>query len=926
MTGTATFDQMFRQHKHLLIVSGPGGGKSTIASWVVGQSSRWWSNAVRRQKSAGAPYGATIAVYVHANDLVGESLEESIALRYLDIGLTQLSPDDFRKSPLPGVDWLVFVDGVDELLDSHKRSRTLNLLSSYLTESRSPMRLVITSRPLSTGELAELHSPDVGQMYLQPFDRDDIREFAQNWFIARRGYAPDPRASDEVVEDFINCVRRAGLGGMMRVPLLVAMAALVYEKDANSALPSTRGDLYREYISLLLSARHLEITDSGDRSPEGSTSHPSSFSVWMSKALPELLLVLAVARVEDAGCSLMHVGRAWVRERLSSDDLNEPEWPWIGSLQSALISTSVLEAVGSDIEFLHQSIAEYLAADARFRTVDDEAVYKELADPTRRSLALFTLARKGKSVAPVVASLLASGDALIAGHVLAEGFAVDDNLVQSVLEALLNHIREEDASAVECLGVLTELASDQRIRSQLVSVVENPLESPWTRALIADGLTELYPDLGTRLLREVATDRRTDNDASRIWAAQRLVTRGDEFANRIKREIGNGTPQQSRSEGRLAEHAMHTIALDPRTAPRARVELAADLYDGGDLVGMEILRQVAWDPALDVSERRIAAQLMMERGDADGRSVLENIAKKKEAGESERRMAAVLLSSDDSQVESTVLRERARDRGLSLWQRRMAAEQLARRQDPVGYSVLRSFVDDDQADPFERYESAVALAYFGDSVGVDYLELISQDNRAGYDERYSAATALAQSDRKGGATALEKLAMSQDVDPWERRMAAQVLFFETGSEISTDALFWIAQDKNIPRDERYEAARVLCESGRAEGFEVLRELASQSDMEFRVRYNSALVLVKQGDRTGFEVLRFLATGAAYMTDDRRLAARILAEYRDEIGLTALREFAGNRHLDPAERRQAALALAKLGDSEGIQTLQELLDS
>ena len=288
--------------------------------------------------------------------------------------------------------------------------------------------------------------------------------------------------------------------------------------------------------------------------------------------LPGLLIALAVPRVEDASSSLMRVAREWVQERLWDDRPSEPEWPWLGLLQTTLIATSVLEATGSDIEFLHQSIAEYLAADPKVRTLDYRTLKSELSDPARRSLGLFTLARSGQPIAPIVRGLLDGDDPLSAGHVLAEGFAVDEELRQDVLMGLLESIRCEHSSAVECLAVLTELAVNQRTRADLTAVVEDSKEGPWTRALIADSLAELHPDLGARLLREVATDRRIANESTRVWATQRLRTRGDEFSSHIRREIGPTGANELAESGRLAAHALPKnrsgARYSPRRAPR----------------------------------------------------------------------------------------------------------------------------------------------------------------------------------------------------------------------------------------------------------------------------------------------------------------------------------------------------------------------
>ncbi len=895
-----------------------------MASWVVGQSARWWLNATRKEKPTGAPYGPIIAIYLHASDLGSEGIEESVASRYLKIGISQITSDYLRRRPLPGVDWLVFVDGVDELLEPNRRSIVLNILASYLSDSSSPMRIVIATRPLPVGEIAELRSPCVGQMYLRPFDRADIREFARNWFFARAEYPARRQETEDEVEKFSNSIRAAGLAGMMRVPLLVAMAALVYERNASSKLPTTRSALYREYISLLLSARVPISAMHARNGPGEPMSDPASFNTWLRDVMPELLLALAVARVQDAGCSLMQTARDWIKQELSTGRQEEPEWPWIGALHGALIATSLLEAVGFEIELLHQSVAEYLSAEKHAREVDLKGLVAEISNPARRSLALFSLARSGFEVVTVAETLLQDGDALSAAHVLAEGFALDDDLQQRIVDGLLRHIRDEDQSAIECITILTDLAVNESVSNRLTGIVEDSGEAPWTRALIADSLSELHPDLGVRLLRVVATDRRSGHDDSRTWAIQRLQARGDEFANRIRREMRAANSPESSREGRLAEHAARRIALDPRTPPEDRIAAAKKLADSDSL---EVLRQVAaaWSGA-DVRERAAAAQLLLERGDAVGRSILEEIAKDRSNDESVRRMVALLLSSADKDAELIVLRERAQDRGLDPWIRRMAADALARREDPAGLKILRALVDDERIESFERDAVAQSLAAYGDKVGIDYLLAMSHDIDSVYDERYSAATALARSDARRGEEALTRLAADVAADPWERRMAAQVLFATTRAQISIDALTSIAAERSIAADERYEAALVLFDHDLAGGGDVLLELALGIENGFRVRYYSALALLEKGHKAGFEIMRTLALDVSHMSDDRLLAARILAEYRDEVGLTTLRDLARSDSEDLNERRQAALALAKLGDSEGVQLLQVLLDS
>ena len=699
---------------------------------------------------------------------------------------------------------------------------------------------------------------------------------------------------------------------MMRVPLLVAMAALVYERNIHGRLPATRGDLYREYISLLLSARPGELSVSTNI--QEATPFSSSLHTWLSKVMPELLVALAIARVDDAGCSLILVARDWVREHFTPKiEVDVPDWHWIGVLHSDLISTSVLVAAESDVEFMHQSIAEYLAADPQVCSLSGELLQNELRDPATRDIALFRLARGGQQITPIIRNFLEKGDPVSAGHVLAEGFAVESNTREATLSGLLDLLRDEDPSAMECISILAELAIDESVRRQLVRVVEDDREGPWTRALLADTLAELDPQLGMRLLREVARDSSPKHQQSRVWASQRLVIRGDASVGHGSMEVEDEPSRYTQVSDRITEHTRRSNAQDVRTVPEERLREAIKLADRGDPVGMEILRQIAWNSRLlDISERRSAAQALMDRGDLVGLNVLQEIAKDERVDASERRLAAQLLDERDEHEDSNVLKERARDRGMPPWQRRKAAELLLKRAERVGIDVLHSLVHDDNIDELQRYEAAQSLARYEDPVGVAYLELVAGNRHSEYHQRYSAAAALNRNDITAGARALEELAADRDSDPWERRMAAQALLFSTGTEAAVETLKQMAADETISAEERYESACLLLENAQPAGLEVLRKLARDNDNVFQVRYRSSSALVERGDRVGIDVLRDLASDTEFQADDRRLAARQLAEYHDEVGLRALRNLARSRDVSVDERRQAALALANWG--------------
>jgi hypothetical protein len=333
---------------------------------------------------------------------------------------------------LPGVDWLVFIDGLDELVDSVQRSKVLYSLSAYLGNPNSHMRIVVASRALPVGELAELRQNNVCELLLCPFGQDDVRDFARKWFISRSDTLRDGQQIEDEVDKFMTSVRTSGLTAMVRLPLLATIAVLVYEHKHGATLPRSRTALYTEFATLLLSARKIESGKSDHGLASGPLARAAlTFSAWLPSSIDELLLTLATAQVFDSACSLMKVACGWVRENaLKGIASDAGESVWTGALLNNLIATSLFIVRDSEVEFLHQSVAEYIAAGQRAQSFDMKNWHIQISNPATRSLALFVLARSDCSPDAAVEMLLEyqTDDPISAGYVLTDGAALDVGL------------------------------------------------------------------------------------------------------------------------------------------------------------------------------------------------------------------------------------------------------------------------------------------------------------------------------------------------------------------------------------------------------------------------------------------------------------------------------------------------------------------
>ena len=917
-TGTAVPDQLsvdsiLARYRHMVIVSGPGGGKSTLAAWVVGQSTRWWSTARRSQGIKKAPYGAVIAITISATQLIsGGDLAEAIASACSQTG-DKIDPDYFRQRPFPGVDWLVFIDGLDELVDSVQRSKVLYSLSAYLESRSGYMRIVATSRPLPIGELAELRQPGVCELLLCPFGHDDIRDFARKWFTSRSDTPLNAQGIEGEVDRFMANLRTAGLTAMVRLPLLAAIAALVYEHKHGATLPRSRTALYAEFVTILLSARDIESSEIGDNSAGKSLADAASvFSRWLLTRMDKLLLVLAAVQVSDIGCSLMEVACSWARENAPKEDAFEAgESTWTGALLNNLIATSLFVARNSEVEFLHQSIAEYIAAGQLAQDFDMKTWHTQLADPATRSLALFTLARSDCSPDVAVEMLLEyqTDDPVSAGYILADGTALDVGLHHEVVERLIGHLREEHRSASDCISVLADLAIRPNVWTQLAVIVQDGAEPPWARSLIADLLTNVDQSKGAALLRQVVNDHKLERHPARIWATQRLAARGDKFAKQILRDLESQAGYLQPPITGLSGLALRIAARDDRERPETRIHAACRLADSGDRLGVDVLQEIVINSELDARERRMAAQALIERGNIAGTVVLRALLKNRDLGEPERRMAATLIAEHEDPAGSGILREIMVDRGRDPWERRLAARSLARRGDEVSFDVLRRLAEDDRISQDERYEAALILTECGDPLGTESLLNIARSSNLQFGARYSAASVLLAQNDEFGTRMLRDLA-NENLDPWERRMAAQLLLFKREDPVAIDVLRKLAKDGSIELGERQEAARVLSEHDDPVGFDLLREFALNNDNPSWERYVSAQTLADRGDTIGFSALRDIATSSNVDVDDRCMAARALAEHDDSVGLSVLREISISQEADIEQRRQAALIFAE----------------
>lgn len=255
---------------HLLLIGGPGQGKSTVSQLVCQRyriallRDASVSSEVRRLLNQLAAHFDTIGLTAPSHlrwpirvslsdysDYVASHPDNSL-LRYLAEKVSWVSSSNITVADLQewlgSWPWLLVLDGMDEVVSPIARERVTSGVRDFLVgaaHSTADVLLVITTRP--QGYFGEFASDNYRQLLLRDLEAPEALSYAHKLTATLLAEDPDMRRQvDTLLSD---ATKASDTARLMRTPLQVAIMTLLLERRPR--LPSDRYQLFHAYFDTI---------------------------------------------------------------------------------------------------------------------------------------------------------------------------------------------------------------------------------------------------------------------------------------------------------------------------------------------------------------------------------------------------------------------------------------------------------------------------------------------------------------------------------------------------------------------------------------------------------------------------------------------------------------------------------------------------
>lgn len=460
-------DSVSKSSGRLLINGSAGAGKSTLMRWcaihaaqnVLDESFTFESvknpsvlnrNNDEELSGVGENWRRKIPFLIRLRDCPAGQLPAANELPSFLAKHLPSAPLNWMTNVLDSGRALVLFDGVDEI---HKDQRPqLADEIGELIRTYPNCIYVVTTRPgaVESGWLARLNFTEAR---VEPMSRSDREEFIDKWYqSAALELKKRPRLGEDLSLTAsrlkAELIEQTELGKLASNPLLCAMICALY-RERNEKLPETPAELSEALCHMLLHRRELETLGLGDKH------FLVSWRALQYAQKKELLAELAWYMVSNVKSSIerSEALRLVAKGLSSTPGRTEDE---AEEVVQALVERSGLLRPASDdrIDFLHNTLKEYLAAGKVVGAGDWKVLAQHADDPAWQPVILFALA-----IAPEQFSSALVRDLL--ARIASENSPVrKTSALTKAEQKALATIKSRQFFLVRCRATTKQLASD----------------------------------------------------------------------------------------------------------------------------------------------------------------------------------------------------------------------------------------------------------------------------------------------------------------------------------------------------------------------------------------------------------------------------------------------------------------------------------
>jgi len=373
-----------------LLINGPAGaGKSTLLRWCAIRAAQQMLNEPDANlPDVSSAWRRKIPFLIRLRDCPNGQLPAANELPQFLAKHLPSAPANWMTDVLDSGQALILFDGVDEIHRDQRPQFAEEI--GELIRTYPQCIYVVTTRPgaVEAGWLSRL---EFTEARVEPMSRRDREEFIDKWYQSAAlelKHRPRPGENLTVTATRLKTelAEQSELGILATNPLLCAMICALYS-ERQEKLPETPAELSEALCTMLLHRRERETPGLADK---------HFLPTWRALKYPQkkgLLAEIAWYMVSQGDSSIEVVtARTLVAEFLDSTPgrtKNEAD-----DVVQALVERSGLLRPASDdrIDFLHNTLKEYLAAGLVIEMGNCKILADHADDPAWQPVILFALA------------------------------------------------------------------------------------------------------------------------------------------------------------------------------------------------------------------------------------------------------------------------------------------------------------------------------------------------------------------------------------------------------------------------------------------------------------------------------------------------------------------------------------------------------